>query len=164
MWVLSCIGKTHLYDCMCEWDLWLENPLSAYIEWKKCYVSSALNVYFRVHFATGRFKGDISCLEMIANKIILDVTEKFGLIYLYSRKYIVYLYYLLYIYISVPSMDVTRTEVTWPLLYSVTQRDMFVLWKYKKCWYILEQVVQFIKIDVHVSFLFKDKISWPINF
>lgn len=61
-------------------------------------------------------------------------------------------------------MDVTRTEVTWPLLYSVTQRDMFVLWKYKKCWYILEQVVQFIKIDVHVSFLFKDKISWPINF
>lgn len=49
---------------------------------------------------------------MTANKIILDVTEKFGLIYLYSRKYIVYLYYLLYIYISVPSMDVTRTEVT----------------------------------------------------
>lgn len=84
----------------------------------KCYVSSALNVYFRVHFATDRFKGDISCLEMTANNIILDVTEKFGLIYLYSRKYIVYLYYLLYIYISVPSMDVTRTEVTWPLLYS----------------------------------------------
>lgn len=51
---------------------------------------------------------------MTANKIILDVTETFGLIYLYSRKYIVYLYYLLYIYIyiSVPSMDVTRTEVT----------------------------------------------------
>lgn len=79
-------------------------------------------------------------------------------------------------------MDVTRTEVTWLLLYSaykpsktsyilhsememaVTQRDMFVLWKYKKCWYILEQVMQFIKIDVHVFFLFKDKISSPIKF